>query len=50
MEMENLQEMLKLHGQEHLLQFWSELNEEERNNLLRDIKEYVCPSLFFFYL
>lgn len=36
---EQLKEKLTRYGQEHLLRFWDELNDEERNLLVSDIKE-----------
>jgi len=37
MDFNSLQEKLKAAGQEHLLQFWEDLSEEERNNLANNI-------------
>lgn len=36
---DQLKEKLTRYGQEHLLKFWDELNDEERNILVADIKE-----------
>lgn len=45
--MEQLELELKNYGQDHLTQFWSTLSTEERNELLRDIKEYIfCLFVF----
>ena len=49
MAVEDVKEELKAYGQEHLLQFWSILDEDERGNLLREIKEYESRSQFFFF-
>lgn len=38
-DIEQLKEKLTRYGQEHLLRFWDELNDEERNHLVVDIKE-----------
>ena len=39
--MDVLELKLKEHGQEHLLQFWPSLCEEERNRLFNELNEYV---------
>lgn len=44
MDVTQLEAKLKEYGQEHLLQFWSSLTEEERHHLFRDLNEYI--SLF----
>ncbi len=37
--LEQLREQLQQHGQEHLLQYWDELNETQRSQLLSDIEK-----------
>lgn len=44
MDLEEIRQALRQYDQEHLVQFWSTLNEEEQAKLFKDVKEYV---LFF---
>ncbi len=47
MDIVELKRKLDEHGQEHLLQFWPVLNEEEQQQLFRDVNEWVasfCPN------
>lgn len=44
MDVTDLERRLKEHGQEHLLQFWSTITEEERTQLCRELNEY---NLYF---
>jgi hypothetical protein len=39
MDVTQLEQKLKEHGQEHLLQFWPSLSEEERSRLLHELNE-----------
>ncbi|KAJ2942429.1 hypothetical protein O0L34_g16034 [Tuta absoluta] len=39
MSFEELKELLDLHGQEHLIKYWPELSENERENLAAEIKK-----------
>lgn len=39
MDVEEIRQVLCQYNQEHLLQFWSSLNEEEQTKLFKDIKE-----------
>ena len=39
-----LQETLAFHGQEHLLNFWDELSDEQKNDLFKDLKSIDFPS------
>ena len=41
MDVEKLRQQLQEYGQEHLLQFWPQLDEDERQELVRSIQEYV---------
>lgn len=45
MDVAQLVQKLKEHGQEHLLQFWPSLTEEERQQLFHQLNEYVIVSL-----
>lgn len=38
--MEALRDELEQYGQQHLLQFWNELSDSEKENLLKDIREF----------
>lgn len=40
MDVTELEQKLKEHGQEHLLQFWPSLTEEERQQLFHQLNEY----------
>lgn len=46
---EQLKEKLTRYGQEHLLRFWEELNEEEKNNLVADINDLDLEELQQFF-
>lgn len=46
---ESLRETLKKHGQEHLLQFWEELNDIERKQLISDIQEFNLDEVQSFF-
>lgn len=46
---QQIMESLIKHGQEHLLKYWDELNEEERKHLLNDIKELDLEELQLFF-
>lgn len=46
---EQLKEKLAKHGQEHLVRFWSELDDEERNQLVADIKELNLDEVETFF-
>jgi len=39
MDLGEIRQVLSQYNQEHLLQFWSSLNQEEQAKLLKDIKE-----------
>jgi len=39
MDVEELRQQLQQFGQEHLLQFWPKLNQDERQELLHSIQE-----------
>lgn len=45
MDYQQLTENLKQYGQEHLVNFWPDLNESERQQLYNDIKACVYFSL-----
>lgn len=47
MDVDKLYQELKVWGQEHLLQFWSKLDEDEQRRLHHDIKEYLFFVIFF---
>jgi UDP-N-acetylglucosamine/UDP-N-acetylgalactosamine diphosphorylase len=38
--MEEIRNKFKENGQEHVFQFWDELNDDQKNDLLNDIKEF----------
>lgn len=46
---ESLKETLSKYGQEHLLQFWDELNESERKQLISDIQELNLEEVQSFF-
>lgn len=46
---ESLKETLTKYGQEHLLQFWDELNETERKQLISDIQELNLAEVQSFF-
>lgn len=46
---ESLRETLRKHGQEHLLQFWEELNDVERKQLISDIQEFNLDEVQSFF-
>lgn len=46
---ESLRETLKKHGQEHLLQFWEELDDNERKQLISDIQEFNLDEVQSFF-
>lgn len=46
---ENLKEKLTKYGQEHLLRFWNELNDDERKQLFRDIQELDLKEIQSFF-
>lgn len=48
-EFEEVQASLKTHGQEHLLQFWPQLTEEQRCQLMTDLRyiDYARTSTAF---
>lgn len=47
--MENLKGKLEAHGQEHLLQYWDQLSQEERDVLEREILELDLVQLTSYY-
>ena len=46
---QDLKEKLASYGQEHLVRFWDELNDEERSLLIADIKELNLEEIKSFY-
>jgi UDP-N-acetylglucosamine/UDP-N-acetylgalactosamine diphosphorylase len=46
---ENLKEKLTRYGQEHLLAFWDQLNDEERKHLVQDIQELDLEEIQSFF-
>lgn len=46
----SLKETLKKHGQEHLLQFWDQLNDSERKQLIGDIQEFNLEEVQSFFV
>lgn len=40
---------LQEHGQEHLLQFWDKLSEDDRDELIQDIKEINIPEVVSYF-
>lgn len=46
---EQLKEKLTKYGQEHLLRFWDEISDEERNHLVADIKELNLEEVQIFF-
>lgn len=40
---------LEKHGQEHLLQFWDKLSEDDREELIQDIKEINIPEVVSYF-
>jgi len=47
--MEGTLGLLKQAGQEQLLQFWEELSDQERNNLLTQITSIDLPAVNSYY-
>lgn len=47
--MERLREKLNEYGQEHLLKFWEELTDEDKNILENDINELNLPEIMSYY-
>lgn len=47
---ESLEETLRKHGQEHLLQFWDQLNDSERKQLISDIQEFNLDEVQSFFV
>ncbi len=45
MDLEQIRQALRQYNQEHLVEFWSTLNEEEQTKLYKDVKEYVLLCL-----
>lgn len=46
---QDLKQKLASYGQEHLVQFWDELNDEERSLLIADIKELNLEEVQSFF-
>lgn len=46
---QDLKEKLACYGQEHLVRFWDDLNDEERNLLVADITELNLEEVKSFY-
>lgn len=46
---EQLREHLEKYGQEHLLKYWNEINDEQRRQLEKDIKEFDFDELHLLY-
>uniref|UniRef100_A0A336K9K8 UDP-N-acetylglucosamine diphosphorylase n=1 Tax=Culicoides sonorensis TaxID=179676 RepID=A0A336K9K8_CULSO len=46
---ESLRERLRVHGQEHLLQFWDELSNDEKKHLVEDIQELNLEEVQSFF-
>lgn len=47
--METTRALLERHGQQHLLQFWDELSDNEKENLLKDIQDIDVEEVVGFY-
>jgi UDP-N-acetylglucosamine/UDP-N-acetylgalactosamine diphosphorylase len=44
-DVEKCRELLLQYGQEHILQFWEKLSEDDRDELIQDIKEINIPEV-----
>jgi len=49
MDVEKLRQQLQEYGQEHLLQFWPQLDEDERQELVRSIQEINLAEVIKFF-
>lgn len=46
---ENVKEKLARYGQEHLIKYWDELNDQERMSLIQDIQEINLEEVQSFF-